>query len=55
MFQDCTLEGKTYPSGSEICRLLLCMICQQGQWEERKNYSFAALVGQPFCRGIRPI
>jgi hypothetical protein len=55
MVQDCTFEDRIYPAGSEICRLLRCMICQKGQWEDRESYEFAALVGQPFCRGIRPI
>jgi hypothetical protein len=55
MIQDCTFEDRTYPPGSEICSFLRCMICEKGQWEDLDSNEFAALVGQPFCRSIRPI
>ena len=55
MIQDCTFEDVVYPAGSEFCRLLRCMICLKGRWEARESYDFVDLVGQPFCRGIRPI
>lgn len=55
MIQYCSFEGKTYSEDSEICVLLRCMICKKGQWEDRKSYGLAALVWQPFCRGMRPI
>ncbi|MFZ0929025.1 MAG: hypothetical protein WAN11_10515 [Syntrophobacteraceae bacterium] len=53
--QYCNFEGKTYPEDSEICVLLRCTICKNGQWEDRQRYGLAALVVQPFCRGMRLI
>ncbi len=53
--QYCSFEGETYWEDSEICTLLRCMICKKGQWEDRKGYGLAALLGQPFCRGMRSI
>ncbi|MGA3114188.1 MAG: hypothetical protein ABSF90_07120 [Syntrophobacteraceae bacterium] len=55
VIQYCNFEGKAYSEDSEICALLRCTICKNGQWEDLQSYGLAALVVQPFCRGIRLI
>ena len=53
--QDCGLEDETYSEGSEICRIMRCVICRNGKWENLEIYGLAVSMWQPLFRGMRPI